>query len=414
MIKHNSKQKSPTLSRINEQAVSYWLSLWDKTTGGFRFALHQPPTLVATAYTILGLELVNGLALLTPEQETGIISFLMSASHPDGSFVDPLFDPQSVHGQEHDLAYFQEETTTFCQQALDALLAPPPPPRNWPQQLLTDAGLVAYFESFPWQNPWLDSNRVMFLLSQFIHEVERHQRVYLLRLIDVALDWLDLQQNPETGLWGGPYKVSLLNAMAATFHFTFFYNYRGRPIKYVNQIIDSCLALQDSHGLFSGANIGHTCLDYDALDLLAKASLSTNHRADEVAAAMNRAFTTLLTLHNAEDGGFAHCKERIGAPRQGRFFNLLRRFRLSRLVPPPVNLPVTGEYHTGWRLLSAPTAQSSAFSTWFRLLALYLAAQQEWLYQDSTEKMVFRRLPFLGYHNPLAIQAVRLDSLNHE
>jgi hypothetical protein len=35
------------LAEIKNTAINYWLRLWDETTGGFRFATHQPATLMA-------------------------------------------------------------------------------------------------------------------------------------------------------------------------------------------------------------------------------------------------------------------------------------------------------------------------------------------------------------------------------
>lgn len=403
MNKESKLLKPKQISIFSDRAIAYWLSLWDESTGGFRFTKNQPATLMATAYCILGLEFTKGLSQLSERQKDAIVSFLMACVQPDGSFIDPLFRPEDILSQQHDLTYFQEETTTMCQQALDALHAPPPPPRQWSKDWDSADGLIKYFESVPWKNPWLDSNRVMFALSQLCHDAERHHQPNLLNAVDAALDWLDAHQSAETGLWQGPYEVPLTNAMAATFHFTFYYGYRHRPLQYLEKIIDSCLKLQEPHGLFCGNNIGQTCLDYDALDLLAKASLATDYRETEVQTAMMRAYNTLLELHKPSDGGFANCKERV-------IFNdslrhkLLRQLGLSKFAPLYTRVPATGRYSVCWRLLACDNAQSNAFSTWFRLLGLHLSTQRQWLNTNSSQEFTFRRLPFLGYHDPSAIQ----------
>jgi glycosyltransferase involved in cell wall biosynthesis/prenyltransferase beta subunit len=383
------------------QSISYWSGLWDEATGGFRFAPHQPPTLMATAYAVLGLEFAGGLTQLGDEQESRIVSFIMAGSEPDGSFVDRLFDLRDVLSEDHDFAYFQEETTTFCQQALDALLSSPPLPRERPASWSTTGRLISCLESFPWRNPWLDSNRVMFMLSQLCHDAERHQQPELLAMVDSALDWLDAHQSPKTGLWHGPHDVSLENAMAATFHFTFYYGYRRRPFKHLERVIDSCLGLQQPDGLFSGCSAGHTCLDYDAVDLLAKASLATDYRRDDVCRAMHRAAGALMRLRNG-DGGFAHCKEHPARLPNGLKAAFFKQPGLARLIP---YVSATGEYSVCWRPLSCATAASNAFSTWFRLLALSLAEQGQWTKSEEPMPFNYRRLPFLGYHDPLAIQS---------
>ncbi|MEO1350631.1 MAG: hypothetical protein AAFW84_17800 [Cyanobacteria bacterium J06635_15] len=389
--------KSPNLSAIRDQAILYLLSLWEPSTGGFRFTTQQPATLMATSYTILGLELLNGLAELKPAQRESAIRYLMTNVQPDGSFVDPLFNIQDSLSSYHDLAYFQQETTTLCQQALDALSAPPPPIHNWASDQRLQPGITDYFNSLTWQDAWMDSNPVMFLLSQLCHDAERHTRPDLLTSVDQALDWLDAHQSPTTGLWQGPHPVSLVNAMAATFHFTFFYLYRGRPIQYLERIIDSCLSLQQTHGLFSEGNaIGQTCLDYDAIDLLAKASALTDYRANDVKGAMQRAHQALLGVHNPDDGGFADSKERL-KPRKGKKIKLLKKLGVSGWISPTVRVPTQGTYHVCWKLLSCEKSQSNAFSTWFRLISLYLSTSSD-LTGDLQRQITFRRLPCLGFH----------------
>jgi hypothetical protein len=397
--------KSSSYLRKAQASKEFLHCLWDSSTGGFRFASHQPATLMATAYGVLGLEFVDGLSQLTIAQKEAIVTFLMAGAQSNGSFVDPLFRHEDILSKEHDLSYFQEETTTFCQQALDALQASPPPPRQWSGWDNADC-LIQYFDSILWENPWLDSNRVMFALSQLCHDSDRHQKPELLKVIHAALDWLDDHQNPETGLWQGSHEVSLTNAMAATFHFTFYYGFLGRPLKFVDRIIDSCLALQEVHGLFSGKTaVGQTCLDYDALDLLAKATLVSDYRSEDVQKAMQQAYYSLLKLYNAHDGGFANCKEYSKLAIIGRKAKLMRKVGLSKFVKTEVRVPAKGMYSVCWHPLSCDIAQSNSFSTWFRLLGLRLATQSQWLDTHSEKDFTFRRLPFLGYHDPAVVQA---------
>lgn len=391
--------RSDYAQSLREKSARFFISLWDEKTGGFRFTAEQPATLMATSYALLGLEFTQSLEQLSTLQKETAINYLMANAGSDGSFTDPLFDIKNTLSDRHDLAYFQEETTTICQQALDALSAPPPPLRDWDSDHRLKDGVTAYFDSLSWRDPWMDSNPVMFLLSQLCHDADRHDRPELLNHVDAALDWLDAHQSPATGLWQGPHEVSLVNAMAATFHFTFFYLYRGRPLKFVERIIDSCLSLQRSHGLFSEGNvIGQTCLDYDAIDLLAKASTVTAYRRADIQQCMASAYQSLLGLQSTEDGGFADSKEKL-KPRQGRKIKLLKTLGLSKLSSPTVRVPAEGTYHVCWEYLSCEKSQSNAFSTWFRMLGLCLAQQVVSMEDYNRGVFQFRRLPFLGYHN---------------
>lgn len=383
---------------VCQGSLEYFLSLWDASTGGFCFTTAQPATLMATAYVVLGLEFINGLEQLSTAQKEAVTHYLMVNAKPDGSFIDPLFDIKDTLSDYHDLAYFQQETTTICQQALDGLSAPPPPLCDWASDHRLQSGITHYLDSLAWQDAWMDSNPVMFLLSQLCHDAERHTRPDLLTWVDQALDWLDAHQSPITGLWQGPHPVSLVNAMAATFHFTFFYLHRGRPIQYLERIIDSCLSLQQPHGLFSEGNaIGQTCLDYDAIDLLAKASSMTDYRIDDVKGAMQQAHQALLGVYNADDdGGFADSKERLQT-RKGKKIRLLKKLGLSGWISSTARVPTQGIYHVCWKLLACKKSQSNAFSTWFRLISLYLSTPDDPT-GDLQKQITFRRLPFLGFH----------------
>ncbi|MBN2427404.1 MAG: terpene cyclase/mutase family protein [Deltaproteobacteria bacterium] len=366
------------------RAAQYVVQLRDAESGGFVFAKGNKPTLMGTAYAVHALEFLGALDLLSEKEKSAAAGFLMRGCREDGSFRDPLFEPSSIATKQHDESYFDGETTCFVQNALDAIGAPPPPRRVFSKEVLTEKGLRTEFNSYDWHDPHLNSNRVMFWMAQFAHEVERHGRKDLLRLIDVGLDWMDENQSPETGLWAGPVSVGLSVAMAATFHYTFFYSYRNRPLLFLERIIDSCLELQRDDGLFSrNGDVGQTCLDYDALDLLAKASLITDYRLSDVEKAFDRARLALLTLLN-DDGGFANVKER----RKGNN-----------------RVPGNGFYHTGLEICSCDNIESNSFSTWFRLLAYALCFQQKGASLPEKHPVCFRRLPWLGYHDVKSIKA---------
>ncbi|HOU62395.1 MAG TPA: terpene cyclase/mutase family protein [Tenuifilaceae bacterium] len=374
-----------------ESAVNYILSLKDNNSGGFLFSKGNKPTLMGTSYAIHALEFFGALNRISEIEKSDIVKFLMSGCLPDGSFRDPLFDPASIVTKQHDESYFDGETTCFVQNALDALGAPPPTKRIFPEQILTVEGLRSEFDSYNWRDPHLNSNRVMFWLAQFVHEVERHKSEEYLPLIDAGLDWIDENQSPSTGLWAGPFEVSLSAAMAATFHFTFFYFYRNRPLKFVERIIDSCIELQRKDGLFSRGNeIGQTCLDYDAIDLLAKASLITDYRSSDIRLVFDKAAIALQNLWN-DDGGVAENKEAWKGE---------EKIKINKL------------YHTGLEICSCKNSDSNAFSTWFRSLTYVLCLQDEWVHKvPSHPQFIFRRLPWLGYHN---VEAIKVSNNNNK
>ncbi len=348
------------------RSTDYLLSLRDAETGGFRFSAGRPVSLMATCYAVLGLEFENSLSRLSSSERSQLLSFLLSSRGEDGRFRDPRFREENILSQQHDRAFFEEEATAFCLQVLDALGEAAPDtslPGSW-----TDPGrMTAWIESLAWRDPWLDSNRVMFALS-------RASRSHPASL-DAALDWLDAQQNKETGLWHGRGRVPLSYAMAASVHFTFYYTFRKRPVRYAERIVDSCLSLQASHGLFDRGTIGHTCFDYDAVQLLKAMDRQVKYRNDAIGAAMSRAAAALHTLENP-DGGFAEAKRNLW-------------HFLGRPLPLPLSKEVSKDrvYHNCLKELSCASSSSNVYSTWLRRVTLALAEGREGN---------FRRLPFLG------------------
>lgn len=374
-------------------AQEFLLSQYDLNSGGFRFAPNQPVTFAATCQAVLGLECVSGLDALGPGDRSRISHYLLKGVDGRGDFIDPLLrDHRLAAGAEHDFDYLQQETTCFCQQALHALGIEKAPQRTYSFEP-TPRGIVRYFDSFPWKNPWLDSNRVMYAMSQMAYEAIIWNADHFLPVIDAGIDWLDAHQSPETGLWSGPHQVPLVNAMAATFHFTFYYFYRNRPLRHPEKIIDSCLALEQEFGLFSEFAIGQTCLDYDAIDLLLKASLFTNHRSGEVRDCAARSYERLVELRNM-DGGFPNAKL-LMKPSRAFHHRLLRKVSRGRInFRKPY--PTDERYVVGWESLSCPEAESNVLSTWFRILALAMSSALAG--SSSPVKVSYRPLPFLGYH----------------
>ncbi len=370
------------MARAADAAARYFLSLCDPVSGGFRFAAGQPPTLMAASYALLGLEAASGLDRLDRPARERAAAFLLSGVRPDGSFRDPLFtEEDAARKPGHGAAYFDGETTAFCQQALD-VLGEPAPPRSDASRPGGTGGLTRYLESLEWRRPWTDANRAIFALSQACYEIERGRSARgLLTELDEALDWLEARHAPGTGLWSGPFPSEPEVAMATSCHFTFYFAYRGRTIPYPTKVIDSCLALLRPYGLFCPDFVGHSCFDYDALLLLGAASAVTEHRRAEVESARRRAVADLLALQNP-DGGFSHQKLRV-------------RKLLGRPLPRALAARIAGgTYENGWRHLSCPAPASNTFSSWFRLLALR-EAEPAFLQSHRGS----RRIPFLGYRH---------------
>lgn len=384
------KSPNPTQAYID--------SLEDKTSGMFRFSRHAPPSPMASSYAILATETLGNINKRNFENTVDSLDHTLSSLTSLSQRIE-----QNLLPQTHSLEYFLEEETAFHLQALHALNSNP---SNFDtSRIITDKSkLIDFFNSLSWDNPWRDSNRVMFALSNLCWLIDNQSRSDLVALLSSALDWIDDHQSPESGLWAPQKKVPLSNCMAATFHFSFFYLWIGREFKYTNKIIDSCLSLQENHGLFSGPyGIGQNCLDYDAIDLLAKCYQLCSHRKHEVEAALRKAKSQLKKLENS-DGGFANNKKSRVLRIKARGLNRLQHKIIDSKRFPKADsiflkeIDSTGDYNVCLKYLQCKNNESNVFCTWFRTLSINLCNTILATEEKTKSEVSFRSLPFLGYH----------------
>lgn len=376
--------------------------------GRFRFSPEGPiANLYSTCFAVLGLDLVGGLSTWPGEEQAKVIHFLQGRQTPDdGLFRDPDLTP--AKGAKHNLSYVEHQQTDFALMALGALGAKPRHELRFLQDLLRNAP-GPWLDSLDWRDPWRESNRVMFLLNFLLFEADRGVPLARTR-VDQILNWLDAHQDPGTGLWNLGHRVSLVNQMAGAYHFLLFYTYLGRRPNHMKRIIDVCLRIQDHDGLFTHAGGGGSCEDLDAIDLLCRCWLATQHRTREVGRALGRAHQALGRSQNV-DGGFCWAKRNRFAPSK-----LLRLFRPSLLTASwqdfcdnardkwdnqravllrPTSL--TWSY-SGLASMTIPLSSSDLWSTWFRLLAIATIEQTfPNLASNTSPPWNMRKTPGLGF-----------------
>ncbi len=114
--------------------------------------------------------------------------------------------------------------------------------------------------------------------------------------------WFDAEVDPATGYWrrGVPWGRTL-EGLGGAFHIWPVYAAMGRPLPLPERVIDTTLALQQPDGSFDGHfNYGHM----DALWVLAHLFVRTDHRRDEVEAALERATAGLMERERFEPSAF--------------------------------------------------------------------------------------------------------------
>jgi len=337
---------------------------------GFRFSAKSPVTLLSTSMAILLAEGIGSLGDISPEEKDRWASYLRSCQDKaSGLFIDPLLKENPPAAGVHDEEYLRLQMTYFAVQALDALGVRPLHPLSFLQPFYEEGHLEAWLDGLDWSNPWLESNRVMFILAGLVARADWDQDRQAVRLVYRALDWLNRHQDPATGLWGTDRGAATLCAAAAAYHFIPFYEYARRPIPAMKKIVDSVLSLQQDDGLFGNGRGGGACEDEDAIELLAVITRTIRYRAGDIKKALVRAFWALWNRQNP-DGGFGYSGQQ-----------------------PPVPYSFSS-----WKPTSANTSESDLWSTWFRLTAM--ATIQAACPGDLPDlgEWTFRRWPALGYH----------------
>jgi len=429
---HVLQWMSPTVDRVPTRAPGYcsypglegevkrgslhlkplrWISSMANGGGeykGHRMAGSSPScTLLASCFAVLAQELFDDLVTLShSQQREWAQSIAQHQSAESGLFLDPLLKPNEVPKDGHNWQYVTWQFTFFALAALDALGGQPLYPLTFLKSFLESNDIAYWLVARDWANPWLEGNNIMFLASFLIQEWERTGNSQYEVAAHTIFDWLDEHQNPETGYWDLNQGASLLNAMAGAFHLYFLYLYLGRPVNFPKRIIDSTLSLQYPDGLFDPRGGGGACLDLDAVDILVKFSLLTDYRAEEVKAALTRAFEAILRNQNP-DGGFCEakrpplwhksCKRRVA-----------ELVGLDRLLHRPwQGRPVEYMSYSSWGKIRYRVDESDLWSTWVRPLALALISSRYPGEFIDDINWRFRRTPTLGWHDVERIQNLR-------
>ena len=221
------------------------------------------------------------------------------------------------------------------------------------------------------------------------------------------LNWLDAHQDPESGYWGSLEGVPVEHAMAATYHFLPFYLWAGRRFQFAERIIESTLLLQGEDGLFHASQGGDSCLDVDALDILIKCHLLTDHRHEEVVMAVDRIFQGLANNQD-EAGGFCRARFRPGPPKSRK--RILSEFLfLDKILNKPYQSWSETWRYSGWSLMPYEIHHGDLWSTWFRSFGLGLISKTFPEKYPGEIDWNFRRLPALGWQNSEDIARVMVS-----
>ena len=264
--------------------------------------------------------------------------------------------------------YIDFHVTNYSLGAVQALCP------DWPKQLsfarhfLEPQFLQAWLSERDLRDPWQEGNNIVnlgsFLLQFQAQDGADGNRAGI--ALEIMFDWHERLQEPRTGFWGvgqAHNATALLHAMAGSMHNYHLWYFTDRVLPYQDKAID--------YALTQPPKIHSACIDADLVDLLVHGRACSEHRQDEIDFWLFTMLGELLRFQH-EDGGFADEELRPGSG--------LRK-------------------QDGWvKGYTEPQGISNTFATWFRWIAIAMAARSLWPEWDAFPGgWRFRPMVGIGY-----------------
>ncbi len=311
--------------------------------GRYRYADSQStPVLYASTYAAMTRHLCGTLQGLPDNDREQWLKYFAQHQDDDGLFRDPRVENRIAETEDW---WGWRHLALQVVISVTALGGVVPRPFAFLEPFLDQDALISWLGSRDWKRrPDFVNNEVQNIGTLLQYSRDFHNDERARRAMECLFDWLEARQDPRTGFWGEPYDTPTLlsRGMQTGYHLWLLFFYDKRPVRYVERIIDSSLATQNDLGGFGVALNSSACEDIDSIDPLARLSLMTDYRRDEVRAALRRALPWVLVNMN-DDGGYVF---RRGEP----------------LV-------------YGHERMSSGIDESAMFPTWFRTLSLVYLGQ---------------------------------------
>ena len=328
------------INEIRKRTLNYIESMRIKksTYGQYKYSQSQTePVLYASLYAALTRHLYRDLEELSDKQREGWIDYIQSHQTDDGLFKDNLIENEIASTADW---WGWRHLTLHAIMALAAFDATAEKRFKLLEPFKDHKFVNEWLESRNWRNdPAGVSNEIQNYTTLLQYARDFQNEKWAGDAVKWILDWLDENQDPETGLWGNrfdtPYFLSI--GVQTGYHLWLLYFYDKRLIKYVDRIVDSVLKSQNSLGGFGVAFNSSACEDIDSIDPLVRLYFYTDYRREDIKKVLQKALPWVLTNMN-EDGGF-----------------VFRRFE---------------SFKYGHEKMYSRAEESAMFPTWFRTLSL--------------------------------------------
>jgi hypothetical protein len=330
-----------------------------------------PGVLLPGTYNgVMCAELIDALPAIgvgEPASATALVAWLESFRRPDGVFRIPEMRDAEIFKKPdrgETWRYIDFHVTNYALGAIEVLDPARAPVLDFIRPFLDPQHLKAWLADRDLRDPWQEGNNIV-NLAGFLLALERHgddaDRTAVAAALDILFDWHDRLQEPTTGFWGvGQHEspLRLLHAMAGSMHNYHLWYARGRDIPYFDKAVAYCVSLP--------TRVDSACIDVDIVDVLVhglRAGVAPVARTREW---LIQIVEAILDDQNP-DGGFTDI--RTGTRRQD-----------------------------GWvRGYEEPHGLSNTFATWFRWIAIAMAAEA---LLPGLRIWRFRRSIGIGYRAP--------------
>lgn len=302
-----------SIADMHSLAIAYFnkLRVTGDSYGPFRYSLSQnEPILYASAYAACLMSLYGDINKLSDIQKIEWINYLQSFQSANGMFMDTAIDCSEAYllpwwGWNH--------LTLHVLMALKCLDAVAKKDLVFLEPYYSEKILVNWLETREWdKDPVSVSNEIQNMGVFFQYSRDFHNEKRAQHSLNVMFDWLDNNQDPETGSWG-QYKDKdrkFTDIVQTGYHIWELYFYDHHPINYIENIIDAALTTQNKCGGFGISYNSSGCEDIDSIVPLVRLSQITAYRKEDIIKSLRLALPWVLGNYN--DDGSAVFKRLTG------------------------------------------------------------------------------------------------------
>ncbi len=329
----------PDIAPVRQATLAFFerLRVEGSPYGRYRYTLNgTAPLLYASAYAALTRSLYDDLSVLSPSQRSEWVAYLASYQGDDGLFHDPAIAcPAADEGN----SWGWRHLTLHMFMAFAALGAVAPRLVESIRRFRTRADVNGWLETRDWANDAPEvSNEVQNEVTFLQYARDFQGQAWAGDAVSWMLDWLEQHASPVSGLWGpDPWDAHTRSIAVQTgYHLWLLFAYDQRPVRCPTNVVDACLATQNSLGGFGPRANSTACEDIDSIDPLFRFA-PAGYKQDHIWQCAARALPWVLANMN-DDGGFA----------------------FQRVTP----------FNYGHPAMLARANESAAFPSWFRTLSL--------------------------------------------